>query len=203
MWGAPDVWPNLIAWVLSSTGLSKWRDAFDMPCALDAARLNFLPSRRPGGPPVERRIVSGEILAPPSADKLPLCGIPQQKRQPWQRKALAKREGSCPVSRPGKCSWAVRFRSSDGKPLDLRTMDALRLLESLGCRIGPRRAWSGGTKYRTTCPWAMEHSHQLDDESAVLFMEPGRWPPWHCSHSHHAHLGLVDLLEAAGVLNAA
>jgi len=96
--------------------------------------------------------------------------------------------------------WAKRFRASDGNPLDLRTLDAMRLLESINCRVGPGRPWGSGMKHRTSCPWFEEHSHQANDDSGVLFMEPGRWPAWHCSHSHHSHLGLADLLEAAGVL---
>ena len=77
---------------------------------------------------------------------------------------------------------------------------ALRLLEALGCEVGPARPMGGATKHRTTCPWPSEHTHGLDDDSAVLIMEAGTWPSWKCLHSHHAHLGLFDLMEAAGVL---
>lgn len=200
----PDLWPNAISWVLSVSGLLKWRESIDLPCSLDVARLNFLPAQRPGGPPVERREVKGEILEPPSPERLPLAGVPKQELAPWQKQALAKHtEQPCFSNKPGRCSWAARFRSSDGKLLDLKTLDAVRLLEGLGCRVSPGRAWRGGTKHRTSCPWSSEHSHALDDDCGVLFLESGRWPSWHCSHSHHAHLGLADLLEAAGVLSVA
>lgn len=196
----PDLWPRLVAWLMDRTGIARWREAIDLPCTLDTARLNFLPARRPEGTPVEQYRVEGKVLVLPSADVLSAHEVARVELQPWQREALAKRGVSCPVTSSDRCSWARRFRSSDGRPLDLRTLDAVHLLEVLGCRVGPGRAWGSGVKHRTSCPWPQEHSHDLDDDSAALFLTPGRWPEWRCSHSHHAHLSLVDLLEAAGVL---
>jgi hypothetical protein len=187
-----DLWPQAVEWILTRTGLNAWREALDLPVLRDTARLNFLPARRPGGPVVERREATGAPLAVP-LEGLERIPVPAPALQTWQRDHLARRGGE-------GYGWANRFRAADGSPLDLRTLDAVRLLESLGCRIGPGRSWGAGVKHRTTCPWPGEHSHGLDDDCAVLFMETGRWPFWRCAHSHHAHLGLPDLLESAGVL---
>jgi len=198
----PDVWPSLGEWVIGVSGLARWRGCLDLPVLRDTARLNFLPAQRPGGPPVERRQVQARILPPPSHEELVRQAAPPPELAPWQKEAMARREASGQASGggAGKHAWAKRFRGRDGRLLDLRELDACRLLEALGCRIGAARSMGGATKFRTTCPWPAEHSHQLDDDSAVLILEPGKWPSWKCLHSHHAHLGLFDLLEAAGVL---
>jgi hypothetical protein len=198
----PDVWELLGEWAIGVSGLARWRPCLDLPVLRDTARLNFLPAQRPGGPAVERRQVLGEILVPPSHEELARLAPPPPGLAAWQKDAVARREaaGQVPGSGSGRHAWAKRFRGADGRPLDLTTLDGVRLLESLGCEVGPARASAGGTKHRTTCPWPGEHSHGLDDDCGVLFMESGKWPAWRCSHSHHAHLGLADLLEAAGVL---
>ena len=120
--------------------------------------------------------------------------MPRRELPAWEAERKAGRVGY---------AWASAFRASDGTPLDLATLDAVRLLEALGCRVGPARSHGAGVKHRTTCPWAAEHSGGLDDDAAVLFMEPGRWPVWRCAHSGHVCLGLRDLLEGAGVIHAA
>lgn len=198
----PEVWGQLGEWAIGVSGLARWRTCLDLPVLRDVARLNFLPAQRPGGPPVERRQVHAPILIPPSHEELAHVAKPQPEMASWQKETIARREssGQTPGFGSGRHAWAKRFRGSDGRPLDLKELDACRLLEALGCRLGPARAMAGGTKYRTTCPWSGEHSHGLDDDSAVLIVEPGKWPSWKCAHSHHAHLGLFDLLEAAGVL---
>lgn len=200
----PEVWAQAGEWVLSVTGLNRWRRCIDLPVLRDMARIHFLPARKPGGPSVERREVRGDLLLPPTLDELTRMAPPKPEIQPWQAEILAKRQGDgITASGSGKCAWAKRFRGSDGRPVDLRSLDGVRLLESLGCRVGPARNGGVCVKHRTSCPWPSEHSHALDDDSGVLFIEAGRWPVWRCSHSHHAHLGLMDLLEAAGVLRAA
>lgn len=189
----PDLWPQAAEWIMNFSGLNAWRECLDMPVLRDLARLHFLPAQRPGGPSVERRESKGNLLLVP-LEALSAVLVPEPSLQPWQREHLARR-GS------GGQSWASWFKGSDGTPLDLRTLDARRLLQVLGCRLGQGHTWRGGMKFRTSCPWAEEHSHGLDDDAGVLFLEPGRWPTWFCCHSHHGHLGLFDLLEAAGLLN--
>jgi hypothetical protein len=199
----PEVWGQLGEWSISAAGLAPWRTCMDLPVLRDTARLNFLPAQRPGGPTVERRQVQGRILTPPTHEELAQLAPPRAELATWQQEALARRGGSrtgAGAGMDGRFAWANRFRGADGRPLDLRGLDALRLLGVLGCKVGPGRPTAGGVKHRTTCPWPAEHSHGLDDDSGVLFLEPGKWPAWRCSHSHHAHLGLFDLLEAAGVL---
>ncbi|MDP2876505.1 MAG: hypothetical protein Q8O00_10005 [Holophaga sp.] len=196
----PDLWGTCTEWILETTGLNRWRMALDLPVLRDTARLHFLPARRPGAPSVERREIPGDILEPPTSEELVLLEPPKTTLHPWQMNALALHGSTCHPTESGKAGWAKRFRASDGNPLDLRTLDAVRLLESINCRVGPGRPWGSGMKHRTSCPWFEEHSHQTNDDSGVLFKELGRWPAWHCSHSHHSHLGLADLMEAAGVL---
>jgi hypothetical protein len=200
----PDVWGQLGEWVIGVSGLTRWRSCLDMPVLLDTARLNFLPAQRPGGAPVERRQVHGRILLPPTHEELARVAAPRPELASWQKEVLARRQasGKAPENKAGRYAWTKRFRGTDGRLLDLRELDACRLLEALGCRVGAARSMGGVTKYRTTCPWPGEHTQGLDDDSAVLIVEPGKWPSWKCAHSHHAHLGLFDLLEAAGVLQS-
>lgn len=192
---APDLWEPFTEHALEALGLNRWRPCLDLPALRDRARMNFLPGA-PDPSTIQRREVQGCPLLVPSvgleAVEVTALPVPQ-----WQRERIAvhKREGY---------AWAKRFRASDGTPLDLRTLDAVRLLELFGCKVGPARPNGAAVKRRTSCPWWQEHSHaEVDADDAVLFLEPGRWPAWHCSHAHHAHLGLVDLLELAGVIHGA
>ena len=198
-----DVWGQLGDWAIGVSGLSRWRAGLDLPVLRDIARLNFLPAQCPGGPPVERRQVLAPLLIPPPTPELARFPPPQPVMAPWQKEALERRQAArngSPTGALGRHSWAKRFCGADGRPLDLKELNAVRLLEALGCEVGPARPMGGATKHRTTCPWPSEHTHGLDDDSAVLIMEAGKWPSWKCLHSHHAHLGLFDLMEAAGVL---
>lgn len=193
-----DYWPNLVAWALAKTTLLPWMHCIDLPCVLDVARLNFLPAQRLGGPQVERCIIPGDLLIPPEPSELLLHGVLKRELAPWQIQTL---EGKTPVFdavRPGKSTLANQFRTRDGQLVDVRRLEMTKVLVSLGCSVGPGRPWGPGVKYRTTCPWHSEHTDELNDDSAVLFVEPGHWPRWHCSHTCHAHLGVVDILETAG-----
>lgn len=190
---APDLWEPFTEHALEVLGLNRWRNCLDLPALRDRARMNFLPGA-PEPTTIQRREVQGCPLMVPRAG-LEAVKVPALPMPKWQRDSIAvrKRDGY---------AWTTRFRALDGTRLDLRTLDAVRLLEYLGCVVGPPRAAGGGAKRRTSCPWWQEHTHAENDDSAVLFLELGRWPAWHCSHSHHAHLGLVDLLELAGVVHA-
>jgi len=197
----PEVWAQVTEWVLEDAGLNPWRECIDLPVLRDTARIHFLPARRSDGPPVERFEVQGQCLMPPPLEELARRIPPSLKLQSWQLQALGKRGvQECPVTGGKRCSWAQRFKDAEGRLIDLNILDAVGLLASLGCYVGPAKAMGAETKHRTSCPWPGEHSHGQDDDCGVLFLAPGRWPTWHCSHSHHSHLNLGDLLEAAGVL---
>jgi len=198
----PGDWSDFTEWVLSVTGLERWRTAIDLPVLRDTARLHFLPARRPGGPLLERKRVFGSLLDP--AHWYNGARADQQASLLASAKVEGRAERNTHRFHSGqnpRYPWAKRFRSSDGTPLDLKTLDAIRLLQSLGCRMGSAHAQGRTLRYRTTCPWPTEHSHGIDDDSGMLLLEPDRWPYWRCSHSHHLHLGLGDLLEAAGLLD--
>ncbi len=72
------------------------------------------------------------------------------------------------------------------------------LLRELGCRVFAERPWAHGTKCRTTCPWAAEHSGGVDDDAGVIYFPLTGRPVWRCAHNGHAHLGVTDLLRATG-----
>jgi hypothetical protein len=186
------LWPQAVEWLLDHTGLNAWRDAIDMPVLRDTARLHFLMAKRPGGAAVEVVESTGNVLHVP-LDALEAVNVPKPILSSWQEEVLAQRPAR-------DHSWATTFRSTDGIPLDLCKLNGVRLLESLGAVVAEGQPWKLGLKHRTTCPWPGEHTHEVDDDSGILFLDPGRWPEWRCSHSDHLHLGLRDLLEAAGVL---
>lgn len=187
----PDLLPQAAEWALEHLGLAPWRECLDLGATRRAAGIWFLPAA-PDPAGIIRREVEGAPLQV-QVDKLAGVTVPPMPMLPHQVAHQARRaaEGA---------SWARRFRASDGRPLDLRQLDAMRLLEALGARVWPARRWGGGEKRRTSCPWWREHSHPEPSDDAVLFTAAGRWPEWSCSHACHSHLRLVDLLESAGCL---
>lgn len=186
----PELWSAATEWAITQLGLEPFRRGIDLPVLRDVARLNFLPGA-PNPENIRREETAGEFMEIP-LDRLPQAAPPLPVPQ-WQAEIIRQRatEGN---------HWARRFVDSQARGVDLRTLDAVRLLEALGCRVGPARPHGMGVKHRTTCPWYCEHTGGRNDDSGCLFLDPGKWPTWTCSHSSHLHLGLRDLLEAAGVL---
>lgn len=90
--------------------------------------------------------------------------------------------------------WWTLYRVG-GHPVDFNFIDLISLLATRGIRVGGARNYKGGARWRCSCPWAQEHSGGIDDDSAVVIQTPGNWPSFHCSHSHHSHLGLKDVIE--------
>jgi hypothetical protein len=133
--------------------------------------------------------VEGNLLFVP-LDQLKEMEVPDLPRQPWQEEILRARAATA-------SNWHQGYQVKQ-RPADFRSLDLVRLLRALGVKVGRPQSYSGGTKWRTHCPWASEHTHSLDDDCAVVIHVPGHWPIWRCAHSHHAHLGLRDLLEAFG-----
>lgn len=187
----PDLLPQASEWALAHLALEGWRACLDVPAMRRAAGLWFLPAALDPAA-VERREVKGAPLAPSLAD-LPRVEVPLPPLAPHQAAHLAQRKSQ-------GHRWAARFKASDGTPLDIRTLDIVRLLEGLGAKVGPARPAGAAVKHRTTCPWWTEHSHPEPANDAVIYVQAGRWPTWSCPHACHVHLSLPDLLEAAGCL---
>lgn len=138
---------------------------------------------------IRRGETKGEHLAIP-LDRITPAAVPLFPVPPlpgFIQKPLKTRGGSVD-------SWWTLYRVG-GHPVDFNSIDLISLLAIRGIRVGGPRSYKGGTRWRCSCPWAQEHSGGVDDDSAVVFQTPGRWPSFHCSHSHHAHLGLQDVIE--------
>jgi len=169
----PDVWGQLGDWAIGVSGLSRWRSCLDLPVLRDTARLNFLPAQGPGGPEVERRQIIAPLLIPPTPAELARVAPPPPIMAPWQKEALERRQAAGngnPTGASGRHSWAKRFRGADGRPLDMKELDAVRLLEALGCQVGPARPMGGATKHRTTCPWPSEQAFMEEDGYQLIFV---------------------------------
>jgi hypothetical protein len=175
-------------YVLRELGLDPLRQGVDSPALRDRSRLYFLPNA-PDPSSIRRWQVEGNLLAVPT-DQLRHIQLPDLPRPAWQEAIIRNRAATA-------ATWFHRYQAK-GRPVDFRTLDLVGLLRAMGVKVGRPQSYNGGTKWRTHCPWASEHTHGLDDDSAVVIHIPGHWPIWQCAHSHHAHLGLRDLLEAFG-----
>ena len=177
----PEIWPEATEWALNHLGLNRFRHGLDLPVLRDTARIHFLPGSPTGT--VQRWITEGQALEVP-LEALSRVRVAPLALAPWQRALKARRalEGR----------WEHRWG------VDLRTLDLAGLLAARGVVVGEPRPYGAALKWRCHCPWAGEHSHGIDDDSAVIIHEQGRFPVWHCAHSHHSHLGLRDILEWVG-----
>jgi hypothetical protein len=183
-----DLWPAATEYALDALGLRPFLRGIDLPVMRDTARMHFLPGS-PEPSSIQRWRIKGKHLVVP-VDALQSIEIPEPPRPAWQEGILREQAAT-------ESTWHQRFQVKN-RPVDFRTLDLVRLLRAMGVKVGRPQGYGGGTKWRTHCPWASEHSHGLDDDSAVVIHIPGHWPIWRCAHSHHAHLGLRDLLEAFG-----
>jgi P4 family phage/plasmid primase-like protien len=107
-----------------------------------------------------------------------------------ERAARAKERENKKAARSGSGSTPA-FVSRLGITGDLRTLDAVGMLNELGCATTQGK----GDKVGVECPWSHEHTtkdHNLD--AAIL---PGEWPQFKCLHGHCAGRGLEQLCEWA------
>ncbi len=182
-----DFWPRATEWVIRETPIGQIVRGLDLPVLRDVARLHFLP-----GSPDPRSIRRIRTYGHPL--EIPLDALQEVRVEPlpvpaWQVDLITRRNADDEGTH-----WASRYRVG-GQPIDFQALDLAALLAGRGVKVGQARVYGAATKWRSHCPWAHEHTNGLDDDSAVVIQELGRWPIFRCSHSHHAHLGLRDVLE--------
>lgn len=183
-----EFWEATTEWALNRLGFGSARRGLDLPVLRDVARLNFLPGA-PNPDSIRRAETHGVHLSAPF-EQLVQIVVPPLPRSPWQQEIQAAR---CAAKHSGE-KWYLPYQVN-GRPVDFRALDLAALLNGRGIKVGPPQNYGVGTKWRCHCPWACEHTQALDDDSAVVIHSPGHWPVFHCSHSHHAHLGLQDVIE--------
>lgn len=184
----PELWEAATEWALKYLGLDAFRRGLDLPVLRDTARLNFLPGA-PCPVMIQRGETVGQFLSIPLAS-LEHAAVPSLPVSDWQREIQAERK----QARDAGKHWFKCYRVG-GRPVDFMALDLPSLLSGRGIKVGSPQAFGSGTKWRTHCPLAHEHSGGVDDDCAVIIQTPGQWPSFKCAHSHHAHLGLQDLIE--------
>ena len=183
-----DRWEAATEWALGRLGFEAFLHGLDLPVLRDTARLNFLPGA-PDPASIRRGETKGEHLAIP-LEHLVEAAVPPLPVAPWQREIQAARK----AEREAGANWFQCYRSG-GRPVDFQALDLVSLLDSRGIATGRPQAHGTGRKWRCHCPFAHEHSGGIDDDCAVVIQTPGQWPSFKCAHSHHAHLGLQDVVE--------
>lgn len=178
-------WPQAAEWALEALGLGPMRTAIDGPVLHNPAALAFLPAA-PDPSSIRFFRLEGKPVGIP-LDRLHEVEVPRPALPAWERVRVEARAGEV---------WWKAYRVN-GQPVDFIALDLVPILERLGCKVGQERPWGTGTKRRCTCPWAGEHTGGIDDDAAVLFTAPGKWPAFACLHSGHAGLGLREVVEAA------
>jgi hypothetical protein len=159
-----------------------------LPVLRDTARLNFLPGA-PDPASIRRGQTKGEHLAIP-LEHLIEAAVPSLPVPTWEARIQAARR----AEKEAGGHWFQRYRVG-GRPVDFQALDLASMLSSRGIEMGRSQAHGTGSKWRCHCPLAHEHSGGLDDDCAVVIQTPGQWPSFKCAHSHHAHLGLQDVVE--------
>ena len=182
-----DLWEAATEWILERLSFNAFRRGLDLPVLRDIARLNFLPGAPDPGS-ICRGRTDGDPLAVP-LDRIPPAAVPALPVAPWQAAIQAERKAQV----AGGERWWTAYRVG-GRPVDFAALDLPSLLAGRGLKVGSPKPYKDGTKRRCTCPFGREHSGGRDDDSAVIILAPGRWPAFHCAHSHHAHLGLADVI---------
>jgi len=180
------LWEPASEWALAALGLLDTRRGLDLGALRDVARMYFLPGHPEGPGAIRRQVIAGEALRIP-LDELAAVKVPELPMLPHVKLERERRRNE-------GYAWAAPI------PAELNTLRLADLIAALGVKVGPGRPYKSGTKWRTHCLWPSEHTGGLDDDSGVVIHDPGRWPTWSCAHACHLHLGLVDVLRAAGVL---
>ena len=201
-WSNKDTWPKFRAlvptevpvpagqwvpateWALSALGLLETRRGLDLGALRDVARIYFLPGHPGGADAITRLEVTGTSLLVP-LNELPAVVVPPIPTLPHIQQLKDEREKR-------GYGWAGPL------PIDLNTLRLAELLQAMGVVVKQGRPYKNGTRWRTHCLWPGEHTGQVDDDSAFIIHESGRWPTWTCSHACHAHLGLEDVIRVAG-----
>ncbi|MEI6568003.1 MAG: hypothetical protein WCR20_15095, partial [Verrucomicrobiota bacterium] len=180
------LWHQATEWTLAHLGLLDTRRGLDLAALRDVARIYFLPGHPGGADAIQREEIPGAALAIPLGE-LPAVPVPALPLLPHIQRERDKRKAE-------GYSWAAPI------PADLASLRLADLIGALGVKVGASGPYKGGTRWRTHCLWPDEHTGGQDDDSGFVIHEPGRWPTWSCSHASHAHLGLADVLRAAGVI---
>jgi|GEM_PF-1891445 len=176
-------WPHAVDWVVARLGLDHCRDCIDLAHLRNPAAVSVLPTK-PLWTPLVRQRVDGELLRVPIED-IRNFRLPPLPEPEWQRALRLER-----LARTASIPRTDRIL--------MNACDPAELLRELGCTVFPERFWVHGTKRRTTCPWACEHTYGVDDDAGVVFYPTTGRASWRCSHTGHAHLGVVDLMRATG-----
>jgi len=77
---------------------------------------------------------------------------------------------------------------------DYSTLDIVAWLSSLGLYLRP----IGPGVHAVRCPWSEEHSLKGWASSTVVFENAGRWPGFHCHHSHCEGRTVRDVMALLG-----
>jgi len=184
-----ELWGAATEWALKHLGIDPFRSGLDLPVLRDIARLNFLPGAV-DPTTIRRAATKGRPLAIP-LNQLGPATLPVLPVSPWQAEIQAIRKAELKAGE----YWFQSYIKPDGRGVDFKTLDLAALLERWGIVVGLPQAYRSGTKWRCHCPLAHEHSGGVDDDCAVVIQSPDQWPSFHCAHSHHAHLGLRDVIE--------
>ena len=183
-----DLWAAATEWALEHLGLNRYRHGLDLPVLRDVARLNFLPGA-PCPAMIRRGETKGKALAIPLGKLVP-AAVPTLPVAPWQAAILAERKAELEAG-----DYWFQCYTVDGHGVDFKSLDLAALLAGRRVVVGNPRPFGDGWKWRCHCPLANEHTGGVDDDCAVVIKTPGQWPSFKCSHSHHAHLGLRDVIE--------
>ena len=184
-----ELWGAATEWALKHLGLDPFRSGLDLPVLRDVARLNFLPGA-PDASSIRRAETKGRPLSIP-LNRLKPATVPALPVSPWQAEIQAIRKAELEAGE----YWFQSYIKPDGRGVDFKMLDLAALLERWGIVVGLPQAYRSGTKWRCHCPLAHEHTGGVDDDCAVVIQTPEQWPSFHCAHSHHAHLGLRDVIE--------
>lgn len=181
-----ELWEAATEWIINRLGFAPLRRGLDIPVLRNAAALGFL-AGAPDPSTIRFGATAGEPLVVP-LDRLCPAAVPMQL-DPWQEAIRATRKAAMEAGK----RWFQCYRVN-GLPVDFTALDLASVLRAHGIRVGAERTYRTGSKWRCHCPWASEHSHGLDDDSAVVIKTPGQFPSFQCRHSGHLHLGLQDVI---------
>jgi hypothetical protein len=97
---------------------------------------------------------------------------------------------------PPASGAGVDLQARDRPPLgagDFRTLDVVAWFRSHHSYLRQ----IGTKKHAVMCPWSQEHStqsHVGGSDTAIWTQEEGRWPSFHCLHSHCRGRNILDVM---------